>query len=82
MLSVLTLSQNLMTVTKAEILKWITLSADVMQENKQYLTDLDSPIGDADHGINMARGFKKVLERLPTVRIRTLATSSKPRAWH
>lgn len=67
MLSVLTLSQNLMTVTKAEILKWITLSANVMQENKQYLTDLDSPIGDADHGINMARGFKKVLERLPTV---------------
>lgn len=56
-----------MTVTKAEILRWIALSADVMQENKQYLTDLDSPIGDADHGINMARGFKKVMERLPSV---------------
>ena len=56
-----------MNVTKAQILQWLTLSAEVMQENKQYLTDLDSAIGDADHGINMARGFKKVLERLPAI---------------
>jgi dihydroxyacetone kinase-like protein len=56
-----------MNVTKAQILQWLTLSAEVMQKNKQYLTDLDSAIGDADHGINMARGFKKVLERLPAI---------------
>jgi dihydroxyacetone kinase-like protein len=38
-----------------------------MSENKTYLTELDSPIGDADHGINMDRGFRKVLEKLPDV---------------
>jgi dihydroxyacetone kinase-like protein len=38
-----------------------------MAENKAYLTDLDSPIGDADHGINMDRGFRNVLEKLPEV---------------
>lgn len=33
--------------------------------NKDFLTDLDSAIGDADHGINMARGFTEVLQQLP-----------------
>jgi dihydroxyacetone kinase-like protein len=28
--------------------------------NKEFLTDLDSPIGDSDHGINMSRGFSAV----------------------
>ena len=32
----------------------------VYAENKQYLTELDSAIGDADHGINMDRGFTNV----------------------
>ncbi len=30
-------------------------------ENKEFLTELDREIGDADHGINMARGFTEVL---------------------
>ncbi len=38
--------------------------ADKMEKNKKYLTTLDSPIGDADHGINMNRGFKSALEKL------------------
>ena len=33
-------------------------------ENKDYLTELDSAIGDADHGINMTRGMTKVAEKL------------------
>lgn len=28
-----------------------------ISRNKEYLTSLDAAIGDADHGINMARGF-------------------------
>lgn len=32
----------------------------VMEENKEFLTDLDNTIGDGDHGINMARGFAEV----------------------
>ena len=32
--------------------------------NKDFLTELDREIGDSDHGINMARGFHAVLEKL------------------
>ncbi len=34
-------------------------------ENREYLTDLDREIGDADHGVNMARGFAAVIEKVP-----------------
>ena len=33
-------------------------------ENKDFLTDLDREIGDADHGVNMARGFTSVIEKV------------------
>ena len=56
-----------MTVNKKQIIKWLEKAADVIQENKDYLTELDAKIGDADHGINMVRGFKKVAEKLPTI---------------
>ncbi len=39
-------------------------TADVIIANKEYLTELDSAIGDGDHGINLARGFKKLKEKL------------------
>ena len=38
--------------------------AATMEENRRYLTKLDSEIGDGDHGNNMNRGFQTVLERL------------------
>jgi dihydroxyacetone kinase-like protein len=38
--------------------------ADVIIDNKKKLTKLDSAIGDGDHGINMARGFKKIKEKI------------------
>jgi len=53
--------------TKAEVLDFIRIYADKMAEHRQELTDLDQAIGDGDHGINMSRGFKAVLEKLPTV---------------
>ncbi len=52
-------------ISKGNILSWINLLSKEMNENKDYLTELDSQIGDADHGINMNRGFKKVQEKLP-----------------
>jgi len=38
--------------------------AAVVAENRSYFTELDSAIGDADHGINMDRGFQAVLGKL------------------
>lgn len=54
-------------ITKDQIVRWLEKTAAVLHENKSYLIDLDSAIGDADHGTNMDRGFKKVMEKLPTV---------------
>jgi dihydroxyacetone kinase-like protein len=41
-----------------------TFAAGVIAENKEYLTQLDSAIGDADHGINMDRGFRAVIDKI------------------
>ncbi|MEX0651469.1 MAG: DAK2 domain-containing protein, partial [Actinomycetota bacterium] len=46
------------------VVAWLKTFAAVIAENKQYLTELDSAIGDADHGINMDRGFQAVLGKL------------------
>ena len=56
-----------MTVSKNQIVQWLESTAEVLSENKEYLTELDAAIGDADHGINMDRGFRKVMEKLPSV---------------
>jgi len=47
-----------------ETVEWIRAFADVVAERKDYLTELDSAIGDADHGINMNRGMQAVLGKL------------------
>jgi dihydroxyacetone kinase-like protein len=39
----------------------------IIQQNKDFLTELDMPIGDSDHGINLARGFQAVEAKLPTM---------------
>jgi phosphoenolpyruvate---glycerone phosphotransferase subunit DhaL len=43
---------------------WVRAFAAAVAENKEYLTELDSAIGDADHGINMNRGMQAVLGKL------------------
>lgn len=40
---------------------WLRRYAAIVDEHKTYLTELDSAIGDADHGANMARGTAAVL---------------------
>ena len=47
-----------------KIKEWLSSVADTYEKNKDYLTQLDSYIGDADHGINMNRGFKLVKEMI------------------
>ncbi|TXJ56055.1 dihydroxyacetone kinase subunit L [Brachyspira aalborgi] len=47
-----------------KIKEWLSSVADTYEKNKDYLTQLDSDIGDADHGINMNRGFKLVKEMI------------------
>jgi dihydroxyacetone kinase-like protein len=43
---------------------WMKAAAESMREQRDYLTQLDAAIGDADHGTNMDRGFSAVVEKL------------------
>lgn len=43
---------------------WLLLFAKKINENKDYLSELDSAIGDGDHGSNMARGMIAIEEKL------------------
>ncbi len=45
-----------MQLTAEDVQTWFTKFTDKIKENKGYLSDLDTPIGDGDHGNNMARG--------------------------
>lgn len=54
-------------ITRDSVLAWLREYRRVIGENKEYLTALDSAIGDADHGINMDRGFEAVIGKLPGV---------------
>ena len=54
-------------VTRDDILAWLKCYRQTIGENKDYLTRLDSAIGDADHGANMDRGFAAVIDKLPSV---------------
>jgi dihydroxyacetone kinase-like protein len=47
-----------------QALAWVRRTAQVVEENAAALTRLDAAIGDGDHGTNMARGFRAVLQRL------------------
>ena len=46
-------------------------------ENKDFLTELDRPIGDNDHGINMARGFEAVDGKLTGLEEKDVGTVLK-----
>ena len=56
-----------MNITRDKIITWLETFAAKLAENKEYLTELDSPIGDADHGVNMDRGFQAVVKKLPSI---------------
>ncbi|MGX1759246.1 dihydroxyacetone kinase subunit DhaL [Streptomyces lydicus] len=48
----------------AFFVRWMTAAAAVIDREADRLTELDSPIGDADHGKNMQRGFTAVVKTL------------------
>lgn len=56
-----------MSVPYDEVVQWVRTFTAVIAENKNYLTELDSAIGDADHGVNMDRGMQAVLAKLDSV---------------
>jgi phosphoenolpyruvate---glycerone phosphotransferase subunit DhaL len=45
-------------------LAWMAAAAEVIAASRDHLTELDAAIGDADHGVNLARGFAAVTAAL------------------
>lgn len=56
---------------------WLMNLNEVYQQQKMYLTELDQAIGDGDHGINMARGFKELSQKLETAEYADLGSLFK-----
>ncbi len=52
------------TVSLERLVAWLSRFTRLVTENRGYLTELDSAIGDADHGSNMARGMTAVMEKI------------------
>ena len=53
-----------MSVAYDDVLRWLKRFAADVEANKEYLTQLDAAVGDADHGINMNRGMSAVMAKL------------------
>ncbi|MGD9091672.1 MAG: dihydroxyacetone kinase subunit DhaL [Anaerolineales bacterium] len=66
-----------MSVNQDAFIEWIKNCAAVLEENKDYLTELDSAIGDADHGVNMHRGFTAVMTKIPEMADKDIGTVFK-----
>ncbi len=64
-------------MTNEDMLRWLGNIADALHENAQYLTELDSAIGDADHGTNMDRGFTAVRAKFPSMQTMDMAGQLK-----
>ena len=58
-----------LTLKTDDVAAILTKLAEVFEQNKDHLNDLDTKIGDGDHGLSMARGFgavaKYVKEKAP-----------------
>ena len=82
-----------MAVNKDDVLRWLGALQKQFHENRQYLTDLDSALGDGDFGISLDRGFtavqaeltakppsdiKAVFSSVASVLIKTMGGSSGP----
>jgi dihydroxyacetone kinase-like protein len=66
-----------MSISRDDTLNWVKAIASVISENSKYLTELDAAIGDADHGANMERGFKAVMNKLPEISDKDIGTIFK-----
>ena len=62
---------------RAVLVRFLATFADRIHERKEELTRLDSAIGDADHGINMDRGFSAVRDKLDSLDGADLGAAAK-----
>lgn len=64
-------------LTKSDVVNILDDIVKIVEDNRQYLTELDAAIGDADHGINLDRGFKAVRDKMPQFSDKDIGTILK-----
>lgn len=69
-----------MSISRDDILAWLQDVARIIAENRDYLVQLDSPIGDADHGANMDRGFRAIMGKMEEISDKDIGTIFKTAA--
>ena len=69
-----------MSISRDDVLAWLQDVAQTIAENRDYLVQLDSPIGDADHGANMDRGFKAIMGKMGEISDKDIGTIFKTAA--
>lgn len=69
-----------MSISRDDILAWLQDVAQTIAENRDYLVQLDSPIGDADHGANMDRGFRAIMGKMGEISDKDIGTIFKTAA--
>ena len=52
------------TISTPQMLRALESMCDIIENEKEYLSDLDGAIGDGDHGVNMAKCFREVKKKL------------------
>lgn len=52
------------TITTPQMLQALKTMCDIIEDEKEYLSELDGAIGDGDHGVNMAKCFREVKKKL------------------
>ena len=65
-------------ISRDDVLSWLKVYSQALAENKDYLTRLDSSIGDADHGVNMERGFSLMARGKANVGDKTMVDALIP----
>ena len=62
------------TITTPQMLQALNAMCDTIEEQKEYLSELDGAIGDGDHGVNMAKCFREVKQKLSESSVENVGT--------
>jgi len=55
------------TISSEQMYRIMVSICDTIEEQQQYLSDLDGELGDGDHGVNMAKCFREVRKKVDLV---------------
>ena len=67
---------------KTVAVKWMQGFDQKVEAEKDHLSELDGPIGDGDHGANLARGMAAAIEAINTTEPKSAAEVFMVYVWH